>query len=273
MNSLNRTSLAEGKLAVESSGPSSLKPTRILQIGDGNFLRAFVDWMVDVANGAGLMNGEVIMAQPLERGVAELMKAQDQLFTVLLRGVQNGRPVQSKRLVSCVRDTLNPYAQWNAMLAAMRDPALRFVVSNTTEAGIAYVGGTARSESVALAPDSSAVRVSPSRAAGAAPIDLDLAGPVIASVASVAPEDTYEPPAGTVLVPEVKRMRVADARVLLESYGLRVSVRDTSGESVGRSEERFFRVRTQSPRLNERVPEGAVVQLRARPVGGYGQGY
>lgn len=139
MNSLNRTSLAEGKLAVESSGPSSLKPTRILQIGDGNFLRAFVDWMVDVANGAGLMNGEVIMAQPLERGVAELMKAQDQLFTVLLRGVQNGRPVQSKRLVSCVRDTLNPYAQWNAMLAAMRDPALRFVVSNTTEAGIAYV--------------------------------------------------------------------------------------------------------------------------------------
>ena len=139
MNSLNRTSLAEGKLAVESSGPSSLKPTRILQIGDGNFLRAFVDWMVDVANGAGLMNGEVIMAQPLERGMADLMKAQDQLFTVLLRGVQNGRPVQSKRLVSCGRETLNPYAQWDAMLATMRDPALRFVVSNTTEAGIAYV--------------------------------------------------------------------------------------------------------------------------------------
>ncbi|MFO0695557.1 MAG: PASTA domain-containing protein [Polyangiales bacterium] len=151
--------------------------------------------------------------------------------------------------------------------------AFALLVSGAAFAGIAYVGGTARSESVALAPDSSAVRVSPSRAAGAAPIDLDLAGPVIASVASVAPEDTYEPPAGTVLVPEVKRMRVADARVLLESYGLRVSVRDTSGESVGRSEERFFRVRTQSPRLNERVPEGAVVQLRARPVGGYGQGY
>ena len=75
MNSLNRANLAAGNLAVESSAASSLKPTRILQIGDGNFLRAFVDWMVDVANGAGLMNGEVIMAQPLERGVAELMKA------------------------------------------------------------------------------------------------------------------------------------------------------------------------------------------------------
>ena len=69
MNSLNRTSLAEGKLSVEASKPSSLKPVRILQIGDGNFLRAFVDWMVDVANGAGLMNGEVTVVQPLERGL------------------------------------------------------------------------------------------------------------------------------------------------------------------------------------------------------------
>lgn len=142
MKILNRACLAEGKLAVESAAPSSLKPTRILQIGDGNFLRAFVDWMVDVANGAGLMNGEVTMVQPLERGVAELMKAQDQLFTVLLRGVQNGQQVQSKRLVSCVKNTLNPYAQWDTMLTTMRDPALRFVVSNTTEAGIAYVEET-----------------------------------------------------------------------------------------------------------------------------------
>lgn len=139
MYELNRQTLAEGKLGVESTAPSHLKPVRILQIGDGNFLRAFVDWMVDVANGAGLMNGEVIMAQPIDRGIADLMKAQDQLFTVLLRGVQNGQPVQSKRLVSCIKDTLNPYAQWDAMLATMQDPALRFVVSNTTEAGITYV--------------------------------------------------------------------------------------------------------------------------------------
>jgi len=139
MIELNRQALAQGKLNVESSAPTSLKPVRILQIGDGNFLRAFVDWMVDVANGAGLMNGEVIMAQPIDRGIADLMKAQDQLFTVLLRGVQNGQSVQSKRLVSCIKDTLNPYTQWETMLATMQDPALRFVVSNTTEAGIAYV--------------------------------------------------------------------------------------------------------------------------------------
>lgn len=62
---LNRKNLAAGKLNVGASGASSRKPVGILQIGDGNFLRAFADWLIDVANGAGLMNGEVTIAQPL----------------------------------------------------------------------------------------------------------------------------------------------------------------------------------------------------------------
>jgi tagaturonate reductase len=135
---LNRSNLAAGKLNVEASPASSLKPVGILQIGDGNFLRAFADWMIDVANGAGLMNGQVTMAQPLPRGVAGLMNAQDNLYTVLLRGVQNGVATESRRVISCVKNTLDPYAQWGAMLAAAQDPTLRFVISNTTEAGIAY---------------------------------------------------------------------------------------------------------------------------------------
>lgn len=139
MPTLNRSILAAGKLNVEASAASNLKPVRILQIGDGNFLRAFADWMIDVANGAGLCNGEVIVAQPLARGIADLMNAQDGLFTVLLRGVQNGVAVDSRRVVSCVKNTLNPYSQWDAMLETAQDPSLRFVISNTTEAGIAYV--------------------------------------------------------------------------------------------------------------------------------------
>jgi tagaturonate reductase len=135
---LNRNLIADGHLKVEASAPSSLKPVRILQIGDGNFLRAFADWMIDVANGAGLFNGRVTMAQPLARGIADLMKAQDCLYTVLLRGVQNGVAVDSRRVVSCVEKVLNPYSEWDAMLATAQDPSLRFVISNTTEAGIAY---------------------------------------------------------------------------------------------------------------------------------------
>jgi tagaturonate reductase len=110
----------------------------ILQIGDGNFLRAFADWLIDVTNGAGLFNGEVTIAQPLERGIADLLNKQDGLYTVLLRGVQNGAPVEAKRIVSCVKRALNPYSEWDAMLATAKDASLRFVVSNTTEAGIAY---------------------------------------------------------------------------------------------------------------------------------------
>lgn len=139
MVALNRSNLAEGQIKLEASAPSKLPPVRILQIGDGNFLRAFADWMIDVTNGAGLFNGEVTIAQPLGRGIADLMNAQDCLYTVLLRGVQGGASVDSRRVVSCVKQALNPYAQWDAMVATAQDPSLRFVISNTTEAGIAYV--------------------------------------------------------------------------------------------------------------------------------------
>ena len=131
---LNRSNLAADKLCA----PNTLNPTGILQIGDGNFLRAFVDWMVDVTNAAGLFNGEVTIAQPLSRGIAGLLNAQDGLFTVLLRGVQNGEAVSSARVVSCVKRALDPYVQWDEMLSTAADPSLRFLVSNTTEAGIAY---------------------------------------------------------------------------------------------------------------------------------------
>ncbi len=138
MATLTRTLLAQGKFNADTAAPSAKKPVGILQIGDGNFLRGFADWMVDIANGAGLMNGEVTVAQPLPQGIADLLNAQDGLYTVLLRGVQNGKPVDSRRVVSCVKRALDPYAQWDAMLAIAKDPALRFVISNTTEAGIAY---------------------------------------------------------------------------------------------------------------------------------------
>ena len=139
MRILNRSDLALGKFNVDASAASSANPVRVLQIGDGNFLRAFADWMIDVANGAQVINAEVTIAQPLARGIADRLNEQDGLFTVLLRGVQNGAAVEAKRVVSCVKRALNPYTEWAAMLTTACDPSLRFVISNTTEAGIAYV--------------------------------------------------------------------------------------------------------------------------------------
>jgi tagaturonate reductase len=135
---LNRSNLAQGKYQVDVAAASKLVPVGILQIGDGNFLRAFGDWMIDIANGAGLMNGQVTIAQPLPQGIAGMLNAQDGLYTVLLRGVQGGKPVDSRRVVTCVAKALDPYGQWDAMLACATDRTLRFVISNTTEAGIAY---------------------------------------------------------------------------------------------------------------------------------------
>ncbi|MDO6386938.1 tagaturonate reductase [Uliginosibacterium sp. 31-12] len=141
MLALNRSTLATTQVRAEYSldAAAGKPPVKILQIGDGNFLRGFADWLIDIANGAGHFNGRVTIAQPLARGIADLINAQDGLYTVLLRGVQGGQTFESRRIVSCVDKCLNPYAQWDEMLALAADPALRFVISNTTEAGIAYV--------------------------------------------------------------------------------------------------------------------------------------
>ena len=138
MITLNRSNLAQGKYQVDVAAASKLAPVGVLQIGDGNFLRAFADWMIDIANGAGVMNGQVTIAQPLPQGIAGMLNAQEGLYTVLLRGVQGGQPVDSRRVVTCIAQALDPYAQWDAMLACAADRTLRFVISNTTEAGIAY---------------------------------------------------------------------------------------------------------------------------------------
>jgi tagaturonate reductase len=78
------------------------------------------------------------MVQPIEKGLAEAVNAQDGMYTVLLRGLENGRPLTQKRVIKCVSRCINPYVDFNEYTAAMHNPHLRFIVSNTTEAGITY---------------------------------------------------------------------------------------------------------------------------------------
>jgi tagaturonate reductase len=136
---LQRASLAAGTFSVDHVPGAPRHPVNILQFGDGNFLRGFVDWMVDCCNERGLSKGGVAIVQPLPQGLAPALNAQDGLFTVLLRGIENGREVTARRVVSCVSAALNPYEQWQAVQDLACQPTLRFVVSNTTEAGIADV--------------------------------------------------------------------------------------------------------------------------------------
>ncbi|MCL2653196.1 MAG: hypothetical protein FWD63_05350, partial [Propionibacteriaceae bacterium] len=91
-------------------------PTRIIQFGEGNFLRAFVDWQVQQMNKAGVFNGGVAIVQPLATGrVAELEK-QDRLYTVLLEGLRDETLISTHEIVTVVNQTVDPYADWPGFL-------------------------------------------------------------------------------------------------------------------------------------------------------------
>lgn len=113
-------------------------PRTILQFGEGNFLRAFVDYTVELANRAGKNLGSVVIAQPIANGMCEALRAQNCQYTVLMRGIAAGKVVQQTQTVTSVADCLNAYTQWDELLTLARSEALQIVVSNTTEAGIAY---------------------------------------------------------------------------------------------------------------------------------------
>jgi len=119
------------------------RPERILQYGEGNFLRAFVDWKIDILNEKTDFNGNVVMVQPLERGLGDMINDQKGLYTTVLRGVQNGKTVEEYRTINSVSRCLNPYHEddYQQYIALASSPDLRFIVSNTTEAGIAYHSG------------------------------------------------------------------------------------------------------------------------------------
>jgi len=113
-------------------------PERVIQFGEGNFLRAFADWMIHLLNQQSLFNGRVVVAQPIKEGLADMVNEQDGLYTLLLRGLRDGQPVEEKEVISSISRCLNPYTQWDAYLKCAEDPLIEYVISNTTEAGITF---------------------------------------------------------------------------------------------------------------------------------------
>lgn len=112
------------------------RPVRVLQFGEGNFLRAFVDYMVDIANEKTDFNGSVVLVKPIAFGSLEAFHDQDCLYTVLLRGLVDGNPVEMSRQITSVCDAVDAYSEYETYAAYAKEASLRFIVSNTTEAGI-----------------------------------------------------------------------------------------------------------------------------------------
>jgi len=113
-------------------------PEKMIQFGEGNFMRAFVDWQLQQMNKQGLFQGSAVLIQPLENGLGGMLAEQDYLYTVLLNGIHDRKTVNDREIVTSVSRLINPYTDYEAFLALAEDDQLEFITSNTTEAGIAY---------------------------------------------------------------------------------------------------------------------------------------
>ncbi|AGX42937.1 tagaturonate reductase [Clostridium saccharobutylicum] len=111
---------------------------RVIQFGEGNFLRAFVDWQIDKMNEIADFNGSVVIVQPLENGLIDMLNDQDGLYTLYLQGVQNGKAEKKHKIINSVSRGINPYRDYEEYLKLAQNPEMRFIISNTTEAGIAF---------------------------------------------------------------------------------------------------------------------------------------
>ena len=110
----------------------------ILQFGEGNFLRAFVDWMIDLSNEKDNKPGNVVIVQPIDVGLVDLINEQKGIYTLSMRGnTENGKKIEN-RVIKSVSRGINPYADFKAYIDFVESEDLKYVVSNTTEAGISY---------------------------------------------------------------------------------------------------------------------------------------
>lgn len=114
-------------------------PDKIIQFGEGNFLRAFVDWQIDLLNEHTDLNAGIVVIRPIDSDFPLSLSTQDGLYTAVIRGLnEQGEAVRESRLIRSVNREINIYHQFDEYLALARDPNIRFMFSNTTEAGIAW---------------------------------------------------------------------------------------------------------------------------------------
>ena len=128
MKSLNR----------KTTNKPTKHPERILQFGGGNFLRAFCDWMFHVLNEETDFNSSIVVVKPTERGDYLELKEQEGLFYVALDGIRKESLHSEVTLVESISRSIQPYTEWEAYLKTAEQPEMRFIVSNTTEAGIKF---------------------------------------------------------------------------------------------------------------------------------------
>lgn len=121
------------------TAPQARKYTeKVIQFGEGNFLRAFIDWIIWKTNQKTDFGASVVVVQPIPNGLVDVLNEQDGLYHLNLQGLQDGEPVNSIDMIDVVSRGINPYRDFDGYLKLAEQPEIRFVISNTTEAGIAF---------------------------------------------------------------------------------------------------------------------------------------
>ena len=128
MERLTRTSAPQAKNYTE----------KVIQFGEGNFLRAFIEWIIWKTNQKTDFNASVVVVQPIDRGMVDMLNEQDGLYHLNLQGILDGKPVDSVDLIDVISRGINPYRDFQDYLKLAEQLEMRFIVSNTTEAGIAF---------------------------------------------------------------------------------------------------------------------------------------
>ncbi|KAK8889497.1 hypothetical protein M9Y10_034245 [Tritrichomonas musculus] len=114
------------------------RPIKVLQFGEGNFLRGFADYMIDIANEKGVFNGDIVMIKPREHGNLDRFHAQECQYTVSLRGIINGKATIKNRIITSVTDVVSAHKEYEKYSSFSHIDSLRYIISNTTEAGIIF---------------------------------------------------------------------------------------------------------------------------------------
>lgn len=113
-------------------------PIRVVQFGEGNFLRAFVDIAFQKLNNTAHFNAGIAVVQPIDRGLIDVLNEQEGLYTLFLKGIKDGNIIREKHLISSIVKGINPYTDFANYMELAQEDALEFIISNTTEAGIAF---------------------------------------------------------------------------------------------------------------------------------------
>jgi len=118
--------------------PTPRLPEKVLQFGEGAFLRAFADYAFDILIEKELFDGSITIVQPLEEGTVPYLAEQDGLYTLIIKGMNGGADVDERGVISCVQEYINPYRDYDNYMKSAMNPHLRYIISNTTEAGIEF---------------------------------------------------------------------------------------------------------------------------------------